>query len=270
MSHLRKSALVFAALLALSGCKTDLYAGLSQRDANEMAAALMQAGIPTERRTVKAGEFTIRVDEAHFAQAKQVLETRGLPRERFKEFGEIFAGDSFIPTPTEERARLIYARNQELSRTVSEIEGVIRARVHLVLPERDPLAREVRPASASVTIHYAPTVDVEGLAPRIKLLIANSVEGLAYERVSVAFFPYTGLGGASVGGAAPQGVMAASVGAPAPAAEPKRAMSLMLAIGAALLGALALTFQTGSRRRGGSSNGSGNGSGNGSARRGAR
>lgn len=245
MLKFSKPALIFAAALALSGCKTDLYAGLSQRDANEMAAALMQAGIPAERRTVKAGEFTIRVDEAHFAQAMQVLETRGLPRERFKEFGEIFAGDSFIPTPTEERARMIYARNQELSRTVSEIEGVIRARVHLVLPERDPLAREVRPASASVAIHYAPNTDVEGLAPRIKLLIANSVEGLAYERVSVAFFPYTGAGGATLDVAGTGVMNAAVIGG-----EPKRAMSLVLALGAALLGALALTFQTGSRRGG--------------------
>lgn len=236
----RKPALIFAAVLALSGCKTDLYAGLSQRDANEMAAALMQAGIPAERRTVKAGEFTIRVDEAHFAQAMQVLETRGLPREQFKEFDQIFAGDSFIPTPTEERARLIYARNQELSRTVSEIEGVIRARVHLVLPERDPLAREVRPASAAVTIHHAPNTDVAGLTPKIKLMIANSVEGLAYERVSVSFFPYTGFGGASLN---PDGaVMNAAV------VQPRRGLSLALAVGAAMLGALALTFHTGSRR----------------------
>lgn len=239
----RKPALIFAAVLLLSGCKTDLYAGLSQRDANEMAAALVQAGIPAERRAVKAGEFTIRVDEAHFGQAMQVLETRGLPREQFKEFGQIFSGDSFIPTPTEERARLIYARNQELSRTVSEIEGVIRARVHLVLPERDPLAREVRPASASVAIHYAPNTDVEGLAPKIKLLIANSVEGLAYERVSVAFFPYTGAGGAALAPTAGGAVMNAAV------AEPNRAVSLMLAVGAALLGAMALTFHNGARRK---------------------
>ena len=76
-----------------------------------------------------------------------------------------------------------------------------------------------------------------------KLLIANSVEGLAYERVSVAFFPYTGSGGATLD-ASGSGVMNAAV----VGGEPKRAMSLVLALGAALLGALALTFHTGSRR----------------------
>jgi len=49
---------------------------------------------------------------------------------------------------------MIYALSEELSRTVSEIDGVISARVHVVLPENDPLRRDLVPSSASVFIRH--------------------------------------------------------------------------------------------------------------------
>jgi type III secretion protein J len=68
---------------------------------------------------------------------------------------------------------------------VSEIDGVVSARVHVVLPDNDPLQRNAVPASASVFIRHEPSLDINTLIPQIKTLVANGIAGLTYEKVSV-------------------------------------------------------------------------------------
>ncbi len=80
---------------------------------------------------------------------------------------------------------MIYALSEELSRTVSEIDGVVSARVHVVLPDNDPLQRNAVPASASVFIRHEAGLDINTLIPQIKTLVANGIAGLTYEKVSV-------------------------------------------------------------------------------------
>jgi len=94
-----------------------------------------------------------------------------------------------VSSPLEERARLIYGLSQELSQTVSSIDGVVEARVHLAMPEADPLAETQKPSSASVFIKHDPQVDLTDRVGAIKALVVNSVEGLPYDRVTVVLVP---------------------------------------------------------------------------------
>jgi type III secretion protein J len=89
----------------------------------------------------------------------------------------------------QERAQMIFALSQELSRTVSEIDGVLSARVHLVLPENDPLRQQLVPSSASVFIRHRSSTPVGNLVPQVKMLVANGVAGLSYDKVSVVLVP---------------------------------------------------------------------------------
>lgn len=90
----------------------------------------------------------------------------------------------------EERARLNYAKAQELSGTLSEIDGVLVARVHVVLPEeRDGLGKKSSPASASVFIKHAADVQLDAYVPQVKQLVNNGIEGLSYDRISVVLVP---------------------------------------------------------------------------------
>jgi len=66
---------------------------------------------------------------------------------------------------------------------------VLSARVHLVLPENDPLRQQLVPSSASVFIRYHANVRMEDLVPQIKMLVANGVAGLSYDKVSVILVP---------------------------------------------------------------------------------
>jgi type III secretion protein J len=182
-------ALVLAAALLLSACDTELYNNLDQRQANEMVAALQQRGIPAQRVVVKGGQYTVVVDKAHFAESIAILSDAGLPKQEFQTMGQVFKKDGLVSSPMQERAQMIFALSQELSRTVSEIDGVLSARVHLVLPENDPLRQQLVPSSASVFIRHRSDAPVASLVPQVKMLVANGVAGLAYDKVSVVLVP---------------------------------------------------------------------------------
>ncbi len=209
---IRKTTLAIAALIVLAGCRVEVYDKLSQRDANEITALLLSSSVDAKRIEEKDGTFAVEVPESDFAMAVQLIADSGLPRPKFRSMDDVFDNDRLIASPSEERARLGYAISQELSQTVSGIDGVVSARVHLATPALDPLGRRVGKSSASVAIHHEESLSTEGLVPRIKLLVSHAVDDLEYDDVLVALFPVT----RSLGGRSP-----ASVGAVA--AVPNRA-----------------------------------------------
>lgn len=178
-----------ACALVLSACNVELFANLDQRQANEIVATLFRKGIPAERVANKAGRYTVNVDSASFAQAVSILNDSGLPKQEFATLCEVFKKDSLVVTPAQERAQMICGLGQDLSRTVSEIDGVLSARVHLVLPENDPLRQQLVPSSASVFIRHMSNVQIANLIPQVKQLVANGVAGLSYDKVSVVLLP---------------------------------------------------------------------------------
>jgi len=181
--------LALLAALLLSACDTELYNNLDQRQANEIVATLQQRGIPAQRVVVKGGQYTVVVDKGRFAESISILNEAGLPRQEFQTMGQVFKKDGLVSSPLQERAQMIFALSQELSKTVSEIDGVLSARVHLVLPENDPLRQQLVPSSASVFIRHRSDAPVASLVPQVKMLVANGVAGLSYDKVSVVLIP---------------------------------------------------------------------------------
>lgn len=171
--------------MVLSACNTELYNKLDQRQANDIIAALSRAGIPAERVVDKDGKYTVNVVESRFAEAVEILKSKGLPKQEFTTLCEVFKNDGIVSSPVQERAQMICGISQGLSKTVSDIEGVLSAHVHLQLPQNDPLRQELVPSSASVYIKHVSTLQMADRIPLIKQLVANGVAGLTYDKVSV-------------------------------------------------------------------------------------
>ncbi|WP_353020254.1 type III secretion system inner membrane ring lipoprotein SctJ [Mesorhizobium sp. M0800] len=182
-------ALVVMGMLVLQACSVELYSNLNQRQANEIVATLMRHGIPAQREVGKDGKMTVSVQKGRFAEAMAILDESGLPKQEFQTLGEVFKRDGLVSSPVEERATMIYGLSQELSQTISDIDGVLSARVHLVLPENDPLRQQLLPSSASVFIRYRASVPMNELIPQVKMLVAKGIAGLTYDNVSVTLIP---------------------------------------------------------------------------------
>ncbi|SFP40378.1 type III secretion system inner membrane ring lipoprotein SctJ [Variovorax sp. 770b2] len=175
-------------LLALAGCKVALYSNLKEQEANEIVAALSGEGIGATKTKLEGANWQVEVEEDRLSQALDVLRVQGLPAERYVSMGEVFQKQGLVSTPSEERMRYIYAMSQELSQTLRSIDGVVDARVHVVIPANDPLSEKIRPSSAAVFIKHRPDVDLRLLAPAVKDMVAHSIEGLTHDQVSLSLF----------------------------------------------------------------------------------
>ncbi|WP_460043400.1 type III secretion system inner membrane ring lipoprotein SctJ [Pseudomonas sp. S2_H01] len=182
-------------MLLLSGCgdETDLFSGLSEQDSNDVIASLADQHIDARKRSEKTG-VVISVPTGDINRAVRVLDAAGLPRRSRTSLGEIFKKEGVISTPLEERARYIYALSQELEATLSQIDGVIVARVHVVLPERIAPGEPVQPASAAVFIKHTPALDPDSVRGRIQQMVASSIPGMSGEpldskKFAIVFVP---------------------------------------------------------------------------------
>lgn len=180
-------------LIMLAGCKTDLYTGLSEQEANEMVTILQDAKLDVSKVTGLKGKVNLTVNEKNLGRAVAVLKKNGYPKDKFESLGDVFQKDGLLSTPLEERARYLHAISQQLSETLSNLDGVLTARVHVVLPTVDEVTKETTSfSSASIFIKHYDEVDLKSFIPKIKLLVNNSIPSLEYDRITVLLFPSAG------------------------------------------------------------------------------
>ncbi|MFM8546659.1 MAG: type III secretion system inner membrane ring lipoprotein SctJ [Betaproteobacteria bacterium] len=230
-------ALVAVAVFGLAGCggKVELLANIPERDINDVIAELLNKGISATKIAGKEGNASVQVPTADVARALDVLRVAGLPRESFKAMGQVFTKDGLISSPLEERARYLYALSQELSGTLANIDGVLFARVHLVLPERGTGLEKGSPSSAAVFIKHRAEYDIEILQPQVRRLVANSIPDLTAERVTVVLVAST-----SKPVPAPDTVSVMGVKVPPGAAAALESLLWAMIVGMVLLGAVAV------------------------------
>lgn len=182
-------ALLACLLLAACG-RSVLYNELEEQQANQVMAALLASGVAAEKAPSSAKKgWEVQVDQADFAYAMQVLDSRGLPGTSRVTLCDVFRKEGFASSALEERARYKCGQQQEIESTLMKIDGVVDARVHVAIPEDDPLGNDARQASASVVIYELPGYELRNRETDVKVLVVDGIEYLNDpNRVSVKFF----------------------------------------------------------------------------------
>lgn len=179
-------------LLLLGGCGgTALYSNLDERQANELTAALQESGITASKTksAVKDAGWEVLVPAGDFSRSVQVAEARGLPSQRRQSLCEIFKKEGFASSATEERGRYLCGLQEEFEKTLVTIPGVVDARVHIALPERDPLGNEGKPSSVAVAIYHRPGLNLREERTNLRLMLKDGIEGLDdANKVTVQFY----------------------------------------------------------------------------------
>jgi flagellar M-ring protein FliF len=159
-----------------------LLRGVELGAVGQVTEQLAKAGIPYR---LADGGSRIEVPAAQVARARVSLAQANLPGDG-RPGMELFDRPSWGMTDFTQRVTYRRALEGELSRTIKSVKGVLRAQVHLTLPESSPLRRLERPAQAAVVLTLSPGTILSPEAVRgIAYIVSNSVEQLSVERVAV-------------------------------------------------------------------------------------
>ncbi len=159
-----------------------LYGKLDEAEAAKVVAALDADKIPYK---ISRGGGAISVPADKVALVRMQLAAKGIPRGEGVGF-EIFDKPNFGISDFVQRANYLRAVQGELARTISQVDSIESARVMIVMPENRLLVDNQKKPTASVFVR------VRGGSPlsqqnvnAIRFLVANAVEGLVANNVSV-------------------------------------------------------------------------------------
>jgi flagellar M-ring protein FliF len=179
--------LVMLGLLALRGGTPSqqslLYADLDLREASQMADALDRAHIAHQE---LGGGDRILVSATDVARARMLLAKDGLPSGGSIGYEIFDRGDALTSTQFQQDINETRAMEGELARSIRMLQGVRNARVHLVLPKRQPFSHDVAAAQASVMLTMAGAARLDPQAVQAVLnLVAAAVPGLKPSAIAI-------------------------------------------------------------------------------------
>ncbi len=162
--------------------RTTLYAGLPEAEKSRVLDALRNSGISVTLDPV-TGDVLVPTETYH--SSRMTLAAQGLPASAatgYEQLDSIQMGSS----RSVEAARLKQSQEMELARSISEIDLVISARVHLALPDKEVFVRQQAEPTASVFLQLARGRSLgRSQVEAILHLVSASVPSLTKENVSV-------------------------------------------------------------------------------------
>jgi flagellar M-ring protein FliF len=160
-----------------------LYANLSDSDASSVVQSLQAGGIQYKIDNA-SGAIMVPAERVHDARLQ--LASQGLPQGKNSSFEMISKDPGFGVSQFMENARYQYALENELARTISSLQAVEAARVHLAIPQQSAFVRDRRPASASVLLQLRAGHRLEPeQVSAIVHLVASSIPELNSDQVTV-------------------------------------------------------------------------------------
>ena len=174
--------LIFSGQALLRPRMSPLFTGLEPADAGRITAKLKELGVPYE--LTQEGK-TILVQDDKVYDLRIQLASDGTLLGSSAGF-ELFDQTKLGSTDFERRLNYQRALQEELRRTIVQLEEVEQARVHLTLPEPSVFIAETTPASASIVLKLNPFSRLEPKQIQgIIHLVAGSVENLSPENITI-------------------------------------------------------------------------------------
>jgi len=160
-----------------------LYSDLELADTSRIVARLEKQGIPVD---LKAEGTQIYVPTDRVARLRMEMAEAGLPK------GGIVGYEIFDRKEVNTAFGFMHdikhlrALEGELARTISSLEAVMSARVHLVLPRRELFIKEHQQPSASIVLHMRSSKALkQSKVLAIQHLVASAVPGLVPDAVAI-------------------------------------------------------------------------------------
>lgn len=160
---------------------TTLYNELTLEDSAAIVSQLESQGV--QFKLAREGA-SIMVPQEQVARLRMQLAAEGLPTGGSIGYEIFDRSDTLGATSFVQNINHLRAMEGELSRTISSLDRIRSARVHLVIPERQLFQRDRRPPSASIVLSVR-----GGLGPgeirAVQHLVATAVDGLDPDKVSI-------------------------------------------------------------------------------------
>jgi len=159
-----------------------LYQDLSAEDVSRISEKISEKGIAYK---LGDGGAAIYVPKEAVYQLRVDMAREGLPSGDQSGY-KLFDDEKIGTSPFVQNINLKRALEDELAKSIQMIEGVIRARVHIVTPEQTLFTSEAGNTTASVVLQLRPGYRLTSLnIAAITHLVSGSVEQLKPESVTV-------------------------------------------------------------------------------------
>lgn len=159
-----------------------LFSKLEAEDAGAITTKLKELKVDYH---LTSGGTTIEVPTDKVYDLRLSLASEGLPKGGAIGF-ELFDKNQFGASDFTQHLNYQRALQGELERTISQLDGVTAARVHLALPQKRVFTDQQDPTTASVVVHLRPSYEMpEPQVGGIVHLVSSAVEGLKPSDVSV-------------------------------------------------------------------------------------
>lgn len=160
-----------------------LYGQMDVKNASEVVESLKRTGIPFQL-DHKSGQVLVNAPQLH--EARIALAKNGISGNIGTGFELLDKSSGIGTSQFIERTRFIRGLQGELERTISHIELVNSARVHLAVPKPSAFLRHNRKPSASVFLELQGGFGLDRTqVAAIANLVASSIQGLTTKNVTI-------------------------------------------------------------------------------------
>lgn len=158
-----------------------LYSDLSPADAQAVVEQLQEQAVPYR---LASGGTTVQVPRERLYELRIALAGEGLPASSPVGF-ELFDRTGLSTSDLQNNVNLQRALQGELERSITTLEEITSARVHLALPPERLFSEETEPPSASVVVGLGSARLRPAQVGAITQLVASAVPGLEPRAVTV-------------------------------------------------------------------------------------